>query len=215
MDFSIFNKDSLLFLMEGFYVTLLLSILSILFSFIIGAMLGIIRFWQIPYISKVTGIFIETVRNLPLLLIIFFTYFALPEIGIRLPPFAAAVISLTLFTSCLVAEIVRSGIGGIEKGQWEAGLSCGLSRIQCLVFIILPQAIRRMIPPLISQFVSLNKDTSLAIIISLEELFRRAQILYAGNVNHVLPVLLLVSIIYFVMNYALSFAGSRLAVKKV
>jgi aspartate/glutamate/glutamine transport system permease protein len=210
MDFSIINASSILFLLGGLIISLSLSLISILLSFLFGSILGIVCYQKIAYVSRTVNLFIETIRNLPLLLIIFFTYFALPQIGIRMPPFVAAVASLTLFTSCLVAEIVRGGIAGIEKGQWEAALSTGMTEFQCMIHIILPQAIRRMIPPLISQFISLNKDTSLAIIISLEELFRRGQILYSGNVNHVFPVLLIVSFFYFIVNYIFSILGRRL-----
>ena len=120
--------------------------------------------------QQLLAFIVEIIRNLPLLLIIFFTYFALPEAGLKLEITTAAIVALTIFEAAMISEIVRSGLLSIEKGQIEAARASGLSYIQALRHIILPQALRRMVPPLVSQFISLLKDTSLAVVISLPEL---------------------------------------------
>lgn len=108
------------------------------------------------------------IRNLPLLLIIFFTYFALPQIGIRFNIFWSAVVALTIFESAMLSEIFRAGLNAVPKGQMEAGLSTGLSYVQVLRSIVMPQAFKAMLPAIVSQLISLIKDTSLAVIISLQ-----------------------------------------------
>ncbi len=215
MDFiNAYSPDNLIFLLEGFWVTLKVAFISIILSFIIAALVGTIRFAKIPVISQILAVIVETIRNLPLLLIIFFAYFALPEINIKLEIIPAAIIALTLFESAMISEIIRSGLNSIDKGQMEAARSSGLTYVQALKYIILPQALRRMIPPMVSQFISLLKDTSLAVVISLPELTHHAQIIYGQSSSYFIPILLLVAIMYFVVNYTLSIIARRLELKQ-
>ena len=211
--FAAFTPDNLKFLVEGFYVTLKVAFISIFFSFIIGGIVGTLRFAKIPILSKILAVFVETIRNLPLLLIILFTYFALPEMGINLSITVSAIVALTVFESAMLAEIVRGGLASIEKGQMEAARSSGLSYVQALRTVILPQALRRMVPNLVSQFISLLKDTSLAVVIALPELLHNAKIIYAHHPNDVIAVFILISLMYFVVNYALSLIAGRLELK--
>lgn len=214
MDFlSAFSQANLLFLLEGFYVTLKVALISIILSFIIGGAVGTLRFAKIPFLSKICAILVETIRNLPLLLVILFTYFALPEIGISLSITVSAIVALTVFESAMIAEIVRGGLNSIEKGQMEAARSSGLTYVQSLRFIILPQALRRMVPNLVSQFISLLKDTSLAVVIALPELLHHAKIIQAQHSSYVIPIFLLIAFMYFVVNYALSLIAKRLELK--
>jgi len=216
MDFSgAFSPDNLQFLMEGFYVTLKVAFISIVFSFIVGGVIGTLRFAKIPILSKILAIVVETIRNLPLLLIILFAYFALPELGINLTPTVSAIVALTVFESAMLAEIVRGGLNSIEKGQMEAARSSGLTYVQALRTVILPQALRRMVPNLVSQFISLLKDTSLAVVIALPELLHNAKILQAHYPNDVIPIFILIALMYFVVNYALSLIARRLELKTV
>jgi aspartate/glutamate/glutamine transport system permease protein len=203
------------FLLQGLWVTLEVAIISIALSFLIGTIIGIVRYSRIPILSSLMAVLVETIRNLPLLLIIFFTYFALPEIGIKLSKMNAAIVALVIFESSMLAEIVRSGLNSIDRGQIEAARSSGLSSIQTMRFIILPQALRRMVPPLVSQFISLLKDTSLAVVIALPELMNHAQIINGRNVNYVIPTFILVAFIYFAVNYALSILSRKLENKHV
>ena len=171
MDFiGAYSPDHILFLLKGFLVTLKIAGISIVLSFILGLILGIVRYAKIPVLAQISVFFVEIIRNLPLLLIIFFVYFALPEIGIRLGITWSAIVALTIFESAMLAEVIRSGLNSVHKGQMEAGRSSGLTYTQTLWHIILPQGLRRMVPPIVSQFISLLKDTSLAVVIALPEM---------------------------------------------
>ncbi|MGE7878957.1 amino acid ABC transporter permease [Peribacillus muralis] len=215
MDFAgAYSPDNLAFLLEGLWVTLKVAFISIVLSFIIGGIVGIIRYAKVPVLSQILALVVETIRNLPLLLIIFFTYFALPEISIKLEIIPAAIVALTIFESAMLSEVIRSGLKSIDKGQMEAARSSGLSYTQALIHIILPQALRRMVPPIVSQFISLLKDTSLAVVISLPELTHHGQIIYGQSQKYLIPILILVALMYFVVNYSLSLMAQRLEVKR-
>ncbi|MDN2454172.1 amino acid ABC transporter permease [Lactobacillus sp. UCMA15818] len=198
------------FLLEGLWVTLEVSVISIILSSIVGLFLGIVRYIRYPVVSGVVGIIVDLIRNLPLLLLIFFTYFGLPKIGIRMDPLTAAITAMTVFESAMIAEIVRSGIQAVDTGQMEGARANGLTYWEGLRYIILPQALKKMIPPLVSQFISLIKDTSLATIIVLPELMYRAQIIYGQNTRYLIPMFVALAVLYFVVCYALSLVASRL-----
>lgn len=211
MDFSgAFSWMNVRFLLEGLKVTVEVSLFSIIFSFLIGGLAGVIRFANIPFLSKILGIVIDIIRNLPLLLIIFFTYFALPQIGIQMNIFWSAVAALTIFESAMLSEIFRAGLNAVPKGQMEAGLSTGLTYVETMRTIVLPQAFKSMIPAIVSQLISLIKDTSLAVIITLPELSHQARIIYGQNTNYVLPMFIIMTLMYFVVCYALSLLSGYL-----
>lgn len=212
MDFSgAFSWMNIRFLLEGLKVTVEVSLVSIIFSFLIGGLTGVIRFANIPYLSKIVGLVIDVIRNLPLLLIIFFTYFALPQVGIQMNIFWSAVAALTIFESAMLSEIFRAGLNAVPKGQMEAGLSTGLTYVETMRTIVMPQAFKSMIPAIVSQLISLIKDTSLAVIISLPELTHQARIIYGQNTNYVLPMFVAMTLMYFVICYALSLLSGFLS----
>lgn len=198
------------FLLEGAWVTVLVSVCSIILSYIFGIILGIIRYVQIKYLSAIVGFVIDIIRNLPLILIIFFTYFWLPNIGFKPDPIWASVIAMAVFESAMVAEIVRAGIVSIPVGQMEGARSTGMTYWQALRYIILPQAIKNMIPAIVSQFISLVKDTSLATIIVLPDLMNHAQIIYGQNTNYTIPMFLALAVMYFIVCYSLSLLSQYL-----
>lgn len=211
MDFiGAYSPDHIMFLLKGFWVTIKIAGISIVFSFLLGSILGVARYAKIPVLAQISAFLVEIIRNLPLLLIIFFVYFALPEIGVKLGITWSAIVALTIFESAMLAEIIRSGLNSIHKGQMEAGRSSGLSYVQTLWHIILPQALRRMVPPIVSQFISLLKDTSLAVVIALPDLMHNAQVINAQSINYIIPIFILTALIYFVVNYALSLVARRL-----
>ena len=183
-----FSWINLRFLLDGLWVTIQVSVVSIIFSMILGGIAGTVRYSDIPILSKALGIVVDIIRNLPLLLIIFFTYFALPQIGIKLNIFWAAVAALTIFESAMLSEIFRAGLNAVPSGQTEAGMSSGLTYVQTLTMIVMPQAFKSMLPAILSQLISLIKDTSLAVIISLPELTHNAKIIYGQNTNYVIPM---------------------------
>ncbi|MGX4685999.1 amino acid ABC transporter permease [Vagococcus sp. JNUCC 83] len=200
---------NLRFIFDGLLVTIEVAVISIILSFIIGGILGVIRFLRIPFLSKIVGLIVDIIRNLPLLLIIFFTYFALPQIGIQFSIFWSAVVALTIFESAMLSEIIRGGIEAVPKGQMEAGRSTGLNIIQTMYYIVLPQGIKLMVPPLVSQFVSLIRDTSLAVVISLPELTHNSKIIYAQYPSTVLVMFIVMTVCYFVICYSLSSFAKR------
>ena len=215
MDFiGAYSLINLQFLLDGLQVTVSVSVLSIIFSFLIGGLTGTIRFSNIPILSPIVGVLIDIIRNLPLLLIIFFTYFALPQIGIRFDIFWSTVVALTIFESAMLSEIFRAGLNAVPKGQMEAGLSTGLSYLTTMLTIVLPQAFRSMIPAIVSQLISLVKDTSLAVIISLPELTHHAKIIYGQNTSYVIPMFVLMAVAYFGVCYILSLLSKYLETKR-
>ncbi|HIZ96161.1 MAG TPA: amino acid ABC transporter permease, partial [Candidatus Ligilactobacillus excrementavium] len=125
-------------------------------------------------------------------------------------PMSAAITALVVFESAMLAEIVRSVIIAVDPGQMEGARSTGMTYWQAMWQIILPQALLKMIPPLVSQFISLIKDTSLATIIVLPELLYRAQIIYGQDTRYMLPMYLIIAVMYFIVCYALSLVAKRM-----
>lgn len=214
MDFShAYSWINVRFLLDGLWVTIYVSLISIALSFIIGLVLGTIRYSKIPVLSKIVGFVVDIIRNLPLLLIIFFTYFGLPAMQIRVNAVVASIIALVVFESAMIAEIVRSGIGAVDPGQMEGARSNGMSYLQAMFYVVMPQALLKMIPTLLSQFVSLVKDTSLATIIILPELLYHAQIVYSQDTNYMIPMYLIIAVMYFIVCFCLSMVASYLQKK--
>jgi putative glutamine transport system permease protein len=211
MDFNgAYTTANLKFLLDGFYVTLEVALIAIAISFVVGCVTGTLRYAKVPVLSQALAFEVELVRNLPLLLIILFTRFALPEVGINLGTFYSCIVALAVFEAAMISEIVRSGLNSVDKGQIEAARSSGLNGMRTLWHIVLPQGLRRMIPPLVSQFISLLKDTSLAVGIALPELIHNANIVIGHNFKTAIPILMVVAVMYFVINYILSLVSRRL-----
>ncbi|MFN6223627.1 MAG: ABC transporter permease subunit [Dolichospermum sp.] len=179
--------QSLPILLNGALVTLQLAFISGLLGLISGSLIGIIRLSTIKPLQFLARAYIDFFRGTPLLVQIFMIYFGLPaifqEIGFNLTlnRFMAGVVALSLNSAAYIAEIVRGGIESIENGQTEAAKSLGLNPLQTMIYVIFPQAFRRMIPPLGNEFISLLKDTSLVAVIGFEELFRKGQLIVSEN----------------------------------
>src|SRR5204862_4338563 len=124
-----------------------------------GVVLGLLRFTSWPRLAGAIGWFVEVVRAVPLLLLIFFIFFGLPALAIRIPTFPAAVLAMSLWMAVNTAEVVRGGIQSIPRGQFEAARSIGLSEVQAMAYVVFPQAVRRMIPPFVGLCTILIKDT--------------------------------------------------------
>lgn len=210
-------------LFRGLVITLELAVVSVLLSLLIAIVLALLRLApsarlgaSLPgavLISRGVAILVEIVRSSPLFMLIIFTFIGLPRLGIDLSPFVAGVTALTLYTSCVTSEIVRAGILSLERGQFDAALSLGLGYVGRLRFVVLPQALRRMVPAIVSQLVTLIKDTSLVAFITVVELFRRAQIL-GQFANNIIETYIVVMAIYFVINFSLSQFSRRLEVRQ-
>ena len=206
---KVLTTNNLLFILKGLWLTLQISFISIILSTIFGTILAVMRNGKNKLLKLIASIYIEFVRNVPNLLWIF-TIFLVFQI--KSTP--AGIISFTVFTSAAMAEIIRGGLNAIDPGQTEAGLSQGFTQFQILRYIILPQAIRKMLPAIISQFVTVIKDTSLLYsVIALQELFGSAQILMGRyfEAEQVFALYLLVAAIYFLINFAISSFSRKLS----
>ena len=206
---KVLTANNLLFILKGLWLTLQISFISIVLSTIFGTILAVMRNGKNKLLKLIASIYIEFVRNVPNLLWIF-TIFLVFQI--KSTP--AGIISFTVFTSAALAEIIRGGLNAIDPGQTEAGLSQGFTQFQILRYIILPQAIRKMLPAIISQFVTVIKDTSLLYsVIALQELFGSAQILMGRyfEAEQVFALYLLVAAIYFLINFAISNFSRKLS----
>ena len=206
---KVLTTNNLLFILKGLWLTLQISFISIVLSTIFGTILAVMRNGKNKLLKLIASVYIEFVRNVPNLLWIF-TIFLVFQI--KSTP--AGIISFTVFTSAALAEIIRGGLNAIDPGQTEAGLSQGFTQFQILSYIILPQAIRKMLPAIISQFVTVIKDTSLLYsVIALQELFGSAQILMGRyfEAEQVFALYLLVAAIYFLINFAISSFSRKLS----
>jgi His/Glu/Gln/Arg/opine family amino acid ABC transporter permease subunit len=197
------------FIATGLGLTLQIAVAAGLLSIVGGILLALARLSPRRAISVPAVAFIETMRSLPLFLIILYTFLAGPRLGVSLEPVPAAILALTLYTSAVMAEIIRAGITSLPRGQTDAALALGLGYPQALRFVILPQALRRMTPALVSQLITLTKDTSLASLIGVNELARRAGILYNTYFNPV-ETLLVIAGLYFAVCGGLSALSRRL-----
>lgn len=202
--------------MGGLVLTFYLAFVAIILSFIGGSILGIARWSGVKIFSIPATMFIELFRALPHIMVIFWVFFALPIFfglffGIKVTSSAltSAIIAFTLFESAHIAEIVRAGLNSIPKGQFEAAKTLGMNSWQVFIHIILPQAYRRMIPSILSQFVSLFKDTSLVYVIGVVEFFRAATIIN-NRIYMSFEILSFIAIVYFLCAFTLSKIATRL-----
>ncbi|GAB1540135.1 amino acid ABC transporter permease [Scytonema sp. NUACC21] len=203
------DQKIILDLLGGALVTLQITALSVVLGTIAGSLIGIARLSPIVPIRWISRAYIDFFRGTPLLVQIFMIYFGLPALAqnfgipLRFDRLVAAVIALSFNSAAYIAEIVRAGIQSIEPGQAEAASSLGMSGFQTMRYIIFPQAMRRMIPPLGNEFITLLKDTSLVAVIGFEELFRRGQLIVADTYR-AFEVYTIVAIIYLVLTLASS-----------
>lgn len=187
----------------GLGLTIYLAVVSCILSFFGGLFLGLLSITRNKIIRYPSVLIINTLRGMPLLMVIFWMYFLLPAImGKGFPENSTVIIGLTLFTSAYMSQIVRAGIEGIPKGQTEAALSTGLKHWQAMLYIILPQGLRNMIPSFVNQFVSLIKDTSLAFIVGVSELTHVATQINNRTMAFPTEIFMFIAAVYFVLCYA-------------
>lgn len=189
-------------LVRGLWVTIQISVLSMFFAFIIAVVTALFRLSSSFTARFISYWYIETIRNTPLLIQIFFMYFVIAPI-LDINAFFSAVIALALFEGAYASEIFRAGILSIRKGQWEAASSLGLSRLQSYRYVILPQALRRVLPPLTGQGVSLIKDSALVSTVSIFDLTMQGQKIVSETFL-TFEVWFTVAFIYLIMTGSLS-----------
>ncbi|HCN01383.1 MAG TPA: glutamine ABC transporter permease GlnP [Pantoea ananatis] len=198
-------------LLEGAKMTLIISIIGLVGGLIIGLVAGFARAYGGWISNHIALVFIEIIRGTPIVVQVMFYYFALPMAfpDLRIDPFTAAVVTIMINSGAYIAEITRGAVLSINKGFREAGLALGLSSRETLRYVIMPLALRRMLPPLGNQWIVSIKDTSLFIVIGVAELTRQGQEIIAGNFR-ALEIWSAVAIIYLVITLVLSFVLRRI-----
>lgn len=198
---TLFKLENGLFLAKGLVLTVEIALLTIFCSICIGTVLAIARHYNKGLLSKLATIYIEVVRNLPILLWILAIRFLVPGGQLFL-----GILALTIFQSAIIGEIVRGGLQAIPKGQLEAAQSQGFPFPSTLLYIVLPQCFRHIIPALLSQMITIVKDTSLLWVIAIEEFTGKSMILMGTCVStaEVFTLFTFMACTYFVINFALS-----------
>lgn len=195
-------------LLVGLWVTLKISALSLVFALLLGLVAGLGRVSSNPAAANLAATYVELIRGTPLLVQIFIMYFFIGSV-LSLSPLTAGVAALSVFTGAYVAEIVRAGIEAVPKGQMEAARSLGMSVAQAMRFVILPQALRRTLPPLAGQFISLIKDSSLVSIIAITDLTKAGREVVSSTFNP-FEVWFTVALMYLALTFSLSLLVRRL-----
>lgn len=199
---QLLTANNLSFLFDGLKLTLYISFVAIVLSTIFGTILAVLRNQKTGPLKFLASVYIEIVRNIPNLLWIYVIFLIF-----KIKSTPAGIVSFTVFTTAALAEIIRGGLNGVDKGQKEAARSQGFSNIQILVYIVLPQAIRNVLPAIVSQFVTVIKDTSfLYSVIALQELFGKSYILMGryAQTEQVFAIYGLVALMYFIINFSIS-----------
>jgi polar amino acid transport system permease protein len=196
-------------ILAGLGVTIAYTIGTILLGLMIGLVAGLLRLSRNPMITAPLVAYIEIFRCTPLLVQIVWFYYALPVIlGIDIPAHLAAVLVLSLYTGAFYAEIIRGGVNSIERGQWDAARAIGMRRNQVMRYVILPQAVKRMIPPFMNQSIIQLKNTSLVSTIAVADLLYQGTIITAATYRP-LEVYTMVAIIYFLVLFPLTLAAQQ------
>jgi His/Glu/Gln/Arg/opine family amino acid ABC transporter permease subunit len=231
----VWTGNNLKFLFEGFLVNLEIALIGIVLSLILGLLLALMRISKLRLISFPAGVWVDIWRNLPLILVILYLALAIPSswrqaYADSIPGFfpealqdelvLGAVLGLVLYNSAVLCEIMRSGIQSLDRGQFEAAASLGLTYRQQMRFVILPQGLRRMVPATVSQLITLNKDTTLISIIAIPEVIGHGGSIisssaFGGDVQApYLQVYLMIGFFFFVINFALSRLSRRLELRE-
>ncbi|MEY2421062.1 MAG: glutamate transport system permease protein [Acidimicrobiaceae bacterium] len=201
------------FLLGGLGDTLRAAFAGMTLALLIGAALALLRLAQTAVVRWLATAWTEFFRGVPLLLLIFFSYSGLRQYGIDISPFRALVLALALYNGAMLGEIFRAGILSLDRGQTEAAYAIGLSYWQAMLQVVIPQAARRMTPAIVSQLITLLKDTSLGFVITYEELLRRSR--STGEFfRNPLQVTVFVAVLYIAVNFTLSRIARRLEVRQ-
>ena len=195
-------------LMSGLWITVQIGVVSIVTGLVFGLVLALIRLYAVTWLQVLAKLYINFMRSIPLLVLLIIIYYALPFVGIRLTPFLSAVAALSLVSAAYTAEIFRAGIEAIPKGQFEASAALGLGYGNMMVDVILPQAVRIVIPPMTNNCINVMKDTALASVVAMPDLLKQATQAQALAANP--SPLIGAAIIYVVFLWPLVAAVSRL-----
>jgi len=200
---AILSGDYPALLWAGLQLTLGVSVSALLVSVLLGTLLGVVRTFRVPLLCTLGNAYVEVVRGVPLIVLLSVVYYGLPALGVTLQGFPAAVLALGLYSAAYTSEIVRGGLRSVPDGQLEAARSLGLSRVQSLRFVVLPQAWRVALPALGNEFVSLILGSSLASAVTLQELFAQGK--YITNATYrQFEVYAVLAVVYFLLTFTLT-----------
>lgn len=206
--------DSFWPLLRGALIgTIPLALVSFAFGLVLALVVALLRLSPNRVLSGVGRVYVSAIRGTPLLVQLFIIFYGLPQLGIRLEPWPSAIIAFSMNVGGYAAEVIRAAILSVPKGQWEAGWTVGMSPARTLGRIILPQAARVSVPPLSNTFISLVKDTSLAVVILVTEMFRKAQEIAASS-NEFLLIYAEAALIYWMFCTVLA-AGQNAIEKRL
>ena len=200
------------FFLKGLWMTVVVSGISLVLGTVFGLILGILRASKNKWIVGLIGAYVAVIRGTPFVVQIFIVFFILPEWGIQLDALPAAILSLTILGTAFICEIVAAGIKAVPTGQWEAAASSGLTIFQQLRYVVVPQSLRTILPPLVGQYVLLIKDSSVVSVIGVVELTRVGWVTVV-RIPEGLMVFSLVGLLYFVISYPLIRLSNRLEEK--
>ena len=210
------TADNLIFLLQGAGKSLLLAACALFFGLILGVLGAAAKISKHKILRLIGNVYVELIRGTPMLLQILFLYIAFPLLmrsitGERFipDPYVCGAIAMSINSGAYSTELIRSGIMGVDKGQWEACEVLGLNYTQTMKLIILPQAFKRIIPPIVSEFITLIKDSSLISVLGATELLYSAQILGANTFNLILP-LLASAVLYLIMTLTTSYFARKI-----
>ena len=196
-------SSSLAILLQGLVTTVLLSVASIVGGTLVGLLAAVLRSFGPWGVSRVAKVYIELFRGTPVLITLMFIYFGVSYFGYAIDVFAAGAIGLSIYQGAYIAEIFRSGIEAVPKGQWEVSQILGLTRPQTFAFVVLPQTGKIVLPPLVGQYLSLIKDTSIVSMIGMSELMHGGQAI-VDRIGRPVEIYGLVALIYFVVCFPVS-----------
>lgn len=205
LDFLVlFSDHNYLYLLQGLWITIKMTAMALVLSCLIGLIVGLGRMSSVKWFSRLCGVYLAWFRGTPLLVQLMILYYGL-AIGLQIDLSAsmAGILGLGMYSGAYVSEIVRGAIQSIDKGQMEAGRSLGLSHWQTMRKVILPQAIRRMLPTLGNEFIALTKNSSLLSVITVEELMRAGNLIVANNFKY-FEIYIGIAVLYFAVNFTIS-----------
>ena len=195
--------------LPGFLVTLQISLLALILALIIGLIAGVGAVAPWRSVRSVMRVYVEFFQNTPLLLQLFFVFYSLPYAGIKIDPFWATVLSLGIYTGAYVSEVVRAGIGSVGRGQFEAGYAQGFSYVELMRYVVFPQMVQVVLPPLTNQCINLVKNSAVAMIVGAGDLFYQVDNWQAQNflTNH---AYITAALLYLVMTLPLALVATRM-----
>ena len=198
----------------GLAINFILAILTMVSGFIVGLILALGRISKVFVVRRICAFIIDIVRALPIMLVVFWFYFIVPLFAARpMPLLYSAFLSISLYSAVNQAEIFRAGFMNVDKGQWQAAASTGLSRSQCISSVIFPQAIRKTLPSLFGFFISLFKDTSVVTIIGIIDLTHVGSMISQRNPSKLLFTYLMMGLLFFISCFGLSKLAKRIEAK--